>query len=138
MKLYPLYPILLLIIATTSSPSHAEESSDTAQHTVEAWLSHLDNADYDKTWQHTAPLFQAQVDQQAWANMAHQARRPLGEFKSRALIGAAYHSQLPGALSGDYIVFQYRTTFENKTDAVETVTPMLVEGRWLVSGYFVR
>ena len=70
--------------------------------------------------------------------MAKKARQPLGDFSSRELIGAMYRSELPGAPTADYVVFQYKSEFKNKADAIETVTPMLVDGRWQVSGYFVR
>ena len=34
---------------------------------------------------------------------------------------------------------RYRTAFEHKAEAVETVTPMLDrDGLWRVSGYFIR
>jgi len=36
-------------------------------------------------------------------------------------------------------VIQFDAVFENKSSAVETVTPMLdPDGVWRVSGYFVR
>ncbi len=40
---------------------------------------------------------------------------------------------------GEYVVVQLETSFANKKAAVETVTPMLEkDGRWRVSGYFIR
>jgi hypothetical protein len=46
---------------------------------------------------------------------------------------------LPGAPDGEYVVIQYRTSFENKNDAIETVTPMKdTDGTWRVSGYYVK
>ncbi len=46
---------------------------------------------------------------------------------------------LPGAPDGEYVVIRYRTEFENKMKAVETVTPMLeADGAWRVSGYYIR
>jgi len=45
----------------------------------------------------------------------------------------------PGAPDGEYVVIQYDSSFENKTEAVETVTPMLdPDGVWRVSGYYIR
>jgi hypothetical protein len=50
-----------------------------------------------------------------------------------------YATSLPGAPDGEYVVIQFETSFENKNDAVETVTPMKDEdGKWRVSGYFIR
>jgi hypothetical protein len=46
---------------------------------------------------------------------------------------------LPGAPDGQYVVIQFETSFENKHNAVETVTPMLEpNGQWRVSGYYIR
>jgi hypothetical protein len=35
-------------------------------------------------------------------------------------------------------VLQFSTRFANQAKAVETITPMLSAGKWLVSGYFIR
>ena len=58
----------------------------------------------------------------------------LGKVLSRKLVSKTYTESLPGAPDGKYVVVQYRTSFEHKESAVETVTPMLDEdGRWRVS-----
>jgi hypothetical protein len=45
----------------------------------------------------------------------------------------------PGAPDGKYVVIRYETSFRNKKAATETVTPMLdADGRWRVSGYFIK
>ena len=36
------------------------------------------------------------------------------------------------------VVIRYRTAFENKQAAVETVTPMREDGEWKVSGYYIK
>jgi hypothetical protein len=46
---------------------------------------------------------------------------------------------MPGAPDGEYYVIQYDTSFEKKKSAVETITPMVdKEGKWRVSGYYIR
>jgi len=55
------------------------------------------------------------------------------------VISKKYMTSLPGAPDGEYVVIQYKTSFENKKDAVETVTPMKDEdGVWRVSGYYIK
>jgi Protein of unknown function (DUF4019) len=45
----------------------------------------------------------------------------------------------PHTPAGEYVRMQYDTTFEKKKDAVETVVPMLdKDGKWRVSGYFIK
>ncbi|HEY5894810.1 MAG TPA: DUF4019 domain-containing protein, partial [Chthoniobacterales bacterium] len=58
---------------------------------------------------------------------------------SRKLKSAKYTKTLPGAPDGEYVILQFNTTFANKKEAVETVTPMLAQdGKWKVSGYFIK
>ena len=46
---------------------------------------------------------------------------------------------LPDAPAGKYVVLQFDTSFANKKEAVETVTPRLdADGTWKVSGYYIK
>ena len=66
-------------------------------------------------------------------------RGPLGPVLSREVASAEYTTKLPGAPDGEYVVIQYRTKFQNKADAIETVTPMRdQDGIFRVSGYYIR
>jgi hypothetical protein len=62
----------------------------------------------------------------------------MGDASSRILLGATYATSLPGAPDGEYVVLQFKTVFEHKKDAIETLTPMLDNGQWRVAGYYVR
>jgi hypothetical protein len=58
---------------------------------------------------------------------------------SRELISKTYAQSLPDAPDGEYVVIQFKTSFEYKNTAIETVTPMLDnDGIWRVSGYYIR
>jgi hypothetical protein len=71
--------------------------------------------------------------------MAGSVRNPLGMLVCRKLKSREYTEKIPGAPDGRYVVIQYDTVFENKSSAVETVTPMAdPDGAWRVSGYFIR
>jgi hypothetical protein len=66
-------------------------------------------------------------------------RKPLGRLVSRKVQSTLYKTSLPGAPDGKYVVITFETAFENKASAVETVTPMLEkDGKWRVSGYFIK
>jgi hypothetical protein len=65
-------------------------------------------------------------------------RSPFGQVLSRKVKKATYSDHLPGTPDGDYVVIQCETSFEHKKTAIETVTPMLDDGDWKVSGYFIR
>ena len=66
-------------------------------------------------------------------------RKPLGELVSRKLKSATFAKSLPGAPDGEYVVLQFDASFENKKEAIETVTPVREkDGKWKVSGYFIK
>jgi hypothetical protein len=67
------------------------------------------------------------------------ARKPLGKLKSREVRSKDYRSSPPGTPDDQYVVIQFKTVFENKKSAVETITPMLdKDGKWRVSGCYIR
>ena len=45
---------------------------------------------------------------------------------------------LPGAPDGEYAVLQYETSYQNKANAVETLTLMIDSGKWRSAGYYIR
>lgn len=124
------------------SPSSAEETPRAEQDAVEAsgsWLALVDGARYEQSWSEAAELFRNAVPKEQWSTQVGAVRRPLGAVLQRTLKRKQYATSLPGVPDGEYVVIQYETTFENKKAAVETVTPMReMDGRWRVSGYYVR
>jgi hypothetical protein len=67
------------------------------------------------------------------------ARQPLGKLISRKVKSATYATSLPGAPDGQYVVIQFKTSFENKKSGIETVTPIIdKDGNWRVSGYYIK
>jgi hypothetical protein len=66
-------------------------------------------------------------------------RRPLGKVISREVLSKTYTKQVHGGPEGEYVVIQFKGSFENKGSAIETVTPVLEEdGAWRVSGYYIK
>jgi hypothetical protein len=57
---------------------------------------------------------------------------------SRDVISSDYHTTLPGAPDGEYIVIRFKTAFENKSESIETVTQIKDGDQWKVSGYFIK
>ncbi|MDH3746344.1 MAG: DUF4019 domain-containing protein [Acidobacteriota bacterium] len=114
------------------------EKEEQAIAAAEAWLGLVDAGDYSKSWEGAAALFRKAVTQQQWIQSLNGVRKPLGRLVSRRVKSKQYLTQLPGAPDGDYVVIQFAASFENKKTAVETVTPMLDDGVWKVSGYFIK
>lgn len=134
----------LLAPLALATPSFGPDSAppgavDEAKKAAVAWLSDMDAGRYDRTWEEAAPYFKEAVPKAKWAEMARAARAPLGKLESREIVVAQYATSLPGAPDGQYVVIQTKASFQNKAEATETITPMKApDGRWRVSGYFIR
>ena len=123
-----------------SGPAHAQEpGTKAAQTSVEAWLSLIDNQNYNASWDTSATLFRSAITQEKWQSAVQTARAPLGRLKSRTLKSATSTTTLPGAPDGEYVVFQFNASFDQKAAAVETVTAIREkDGTWHVGGYFIK
>ena len=73
-----------------------------------------------------------------WQAAATEARNPLGDLRSRTLKSARYTTTLPAVPDTEAVVLQFNAVYENHPNAVETVTPILDNGVWRVSGYYVK
>lgn len=121
------------------APAPPPEKGEAAIAAAAAWLALVDGGDYEASWSTAAQIFRGAVDAGQWAAQARAARVPLGAVTDRVLARTEYHTRLPGAPDGEYVVITYHTAFTNKAAAVETITPMRdPDGEWRVSGYFVR
>ena len=128
----------LLLLVWVCHANASDPDPITAQASVINWLELLDQAKYEDTWESAAPVFKEALSAKQWARAAGSARKPLGTLVSRELIGTQYRNELPGVPEGDYVIFQFKSSFEKRNEVIETVTPTLVEGHWRVSGYYVR
>jgi hypothetical protein len=126
----------LLFCALASAQAKPEQLAQTS---AESWLALTDSGKYAQSWDEAAQFFKAAVTKDKWQDALHQVRDPLGKLVSRKLASASYTKSLPGAPDGEYVVIKYDTSFENKQTATETIVPMLdKDGKWRVSGYFIK
>jgi hypothetical protein len=131
--------LIPFILAGSIALVFADEQTDQAVSAAKTWLGLVDAKQYKESWVEAAPFFKEKVKEEDWVKMVSAVRGPLGDMKSRELIGAQYTKNLPGAAAGEYVVMQFKTAFQNKPEAVETVTPMKDDkGAWRVSGYFIK
>jgi hypothetical protein len=134
------FSLLVVLASILGSRAIQAQQSGTklAQTSTEAWLSLIDNQSYAASWDAAASLFKSAVPQEKWQAAAQAARAPLGLMKSRTLKSATSRTTLPGAPDGEYVIFQFDTSFEQKSAAVETVTAIREkDGTWRVGGYFI-
>jgi hypothetical protein len=142
MKMKRMLMCLLLVAVVNFSGCSSAGSPDAETAAVEAardWLSLVDAEKYAQSWEEAAQLFKGAVPKEQWVQTMQAARKPFGENISRELKSKRYKTSLPGAPDGEYVVIQFKASFENKKSAIETITPMLdKDGQWRVSGYYMK
>lgn len=127
---------LLLAVPVLGAEPEKEAAAVAA---AETWLGMVDQGDYAGSWREAAEYFKNSLSQGQWDQALQAARKPLGKLVSRTVKTKTYATSLPGAPDGEYVVIEFQTSFENKKAAIETVTPMMdKDGKWRVSGYFIR
>lgn len=128
--------VMLLVAGDVRADEEAKKKAVAA---AETWLALIDKGDIAKSWETSAALFRGAVTQEQWKQAVSGARGPLGKLISRVLLSANYETSLPGVPDGEDVIIQFKTVFENKADAVETITPMQdPDGHWRVSGYYIK
>ena len=131
---------LAIFLLATAAPSGADARKSTeAESAARAWLALVAAGNYPESWSTASKLFRGSIDKSRWAASVEHARAPLGALQTRHLQSATFARTLPGAPDGEYWVLQFSSSFQNRAEATETVTPMKDEdGRWHVSGYYIR
>ena len=128
---------MLLSVSTVAVAESDKEKA--AVVAAKEWLTKVDQGKYAETWKEAAGYFKNAVKQKQWEQSLQAVRKPLGNLIFRKVRSKAYMTSLPGAPDGEYVVIQFETSFENKKSAIETVTPMMdSDGKWRVSGYYIR
>ena len=130
-----------LCIALWTAAGLAEDSVELgkALPAAQQWLALVDQGRYGDSWNAAAGYFQEIVPQHQWEQSLQAVRTPLGRMLTRTVLRTKYATTLPGAPDGHYVIIQFKTSFEHKQSAIETVTPMIdKDGRWRISGYFIR
>ena len=134
---------ILIAVLFLSLPALAAEKHDEAEKqavaAAESWLALVDDGKYAESWDAAADYLKNVVTKDDFVKSLNAARKPLGKLKSREVKSKEYRTSLSGAPDGQYVVIQFKTSLENKKSAIETVTPMLdKDGKWRVSGYYIR
>jgi len=133
---------ILMMLFNFCIGQQIETKPDTVQLAVKAansWLMLVDEGKYSECWDEAALFFKSAVTKEQWGKSLKGIRPSFGALISREVNSAKYMTALPGAPDGEYVVIQYKTKYEKKENAVETITPMKdKDGVWRVSGYFIK
>ena len=135
----PIIFLALFLSVSLHAAENAPGGTPAAAAAGEAWLSHVDAARFDKSWDQAAGLFQSAVEKGQWAKLMRGTRTPLGKIVRRKLKSAVPTRSLPGAPDRDYVVLTFESEFTKKAAAVETVVSVLEDGGvWKVAGYYIK
>ncbi len=134
------YIIIVSMVLLSVSGAMADSEKEKVAETVALkWLKAIDEGRYADSWNETASLFKNAVKKDRWEQSLQAEREPLGKLIFREVKSKTYETSLPGAPDGQYVIIQFKTSFEKKKSAIETVTPMLeIDGNWRVSGYYIN
>ncbi len=114
-------------------------AENTAVEAAKLWLELVDSKKYAESWDRAAKYFQDAISKEQWCSSLNSVRNPLGQKLSRNVQSRQYQTSLPGLPDGEYVVIQFNSSFQHKSSAVETVTPMKdLDGKWSVSGYYIN
>ena len=128
-----------ILLISVSSVKAESEKQEVAISGALNWLTLVDEAKYEDSWNDAAEYFKTVVKKEQWVQSLQAVRKPLGNIISRETKNATYKASLPGAPKGQYVIIPFQTSFKNKNSAIETVTPMLdKDGNWRVSGYYIK
>lgn len=142
-RLIPVAASFVLAIALALSCATSSFAQDprgsAAQHEAREWLALTDRDDASASWKRSGPVFQQQMPETKWRVSLDAARKPLGAVKSRTVERTEFSRNPANTPPGDYAHLLFRTEFDKKPDARESVTlRMEADGTWHVVGYFIR
>ena len=139
MKIRIFICLACVLLVTSGCSKSNPEAEQAAVEVARAWLSIVDDGKHAESWQQASEYFRNAMPKEDWERALRSVRAPLGAVKSRVVKSKKYRTVVPGAPDGEYVIIQFKTSFENKASAVETITPMLEkDGSWRVSGYYIK
>jgi len=104
------------------------------------WLSVVDAGNYAQAYEMLPARIRAGGDalEKQWVGSYRARRTPLGRMLSRKFVKAGFSRTLLGSPDGYYEFFLYKSSFQRKAQAIESITLTKESGHWQVSGYRFR
>lgn len=105
---------------------------------AEPWLEQIDAGDFGPAYAALAQATASHVSAENWASATAAAREPLGALVSREFMSREWAGKVTGVPEGESMMVRFKTRFEFKDQAVETVVLVLDGNNWKPAGYFIR
>ncbi len=131
--------VALLALAACAPAFGQDPRASETQYVALEWLKLSDAGNAQAAWKAAGKKFQATRTPEQFTQALAEQRAPYGALVQRALNGADFRSNFPNQPPGEYAMLQFRTTFANRTVAVESISlEREGDGRWRVVGYGLR
>ena len=133
------FTIFLFLSSAVFAQEDNEKNEKAAIAAAQEFLALVDSGQYEESWVEASSFFKSQVTQEQWVSQISRLRPLFGQVIDRTVKNTKYMTKAPGAPDGEYVLIVFQASFENKKEAIETITPMLdPDGKWRVSGYFIK
>ena len=133
------FAVSLLATAQSSDSIRGDEAINEALQAAQAWLALIDNQQYAQSWDETADFFKSKVSKEKWLTVLNASQQKLGKVLSRSVFTRQYRTTMPGAPAGEYVIIEYRMSFEKDNSAVEKISMVLdSDNTWRVVGYLIK
>lgn len=110
-----------------------------AEAQAQAWLSKMDEANVDGSWQGMSTIFSQQLSKQDWDLSIQGMHNYFGKPGERKHSESLYKTTSFNAPEGDYVDVTFSTDYANAPDRTEIVTMVREsEGVWKVAGFSIE
>jgi len=111
--------ILLISLAIPADAALLSQSQ--AENQSRGFLKQLDQGQNDESWHAMSALFQAFNDQARWKTRQQVIRASYGPLISREFKNVSYRTTFSLSPDGEYVIVQFRSSYQNKSESIETV-----------------
>lgn len=141
MTLRSLGPALcfLVTVGLSGLPAHAQSDAvpRAAQTAAQEWLDHLEDRDFEDSWEAAAEILRNRIERDAWVQKSTRLADSLGGPIQRTLATAQVQDSLRrAAVDGPFAILKYRSRFSDG-HYEELLLLLRQDDVWKVAGYQV-
>jgi hypothetical protein len=131
---------LAALALARSLPAAAQDAkSSVVQNAARDWLARVDALDAAGSWKAAGARYRTTMTEEGWAKALADARAEYGPVVQRSMLATTFQDHFDEGVQGDFALVLFRTSFEKRIDARETLTlEREADGSWRVIGYSIR